>query len=85
MININENNFYLTLNVETKLYSSLAHNFEFIIADNSTDYRNIVLSNIVIKHQIILKNYQYIIFITMELNLMMLIYLSEKKKKKLNL
>ena len=45
MININENNFYLTLTVETKLYSSLAHNFEFIIADNSTDYRNIVLSN----------------------------------------
>ena len=45
MININENNFYLTLTVESKLYSSLAHEFEFKIADNSTDYRNIVLSN----------------------------------------
>ena len=40
---------------------------------------------IVIRHQVILKNYQYIIFITMELNLMMLIYLPEMKKKKLNL
>ena len=46
-ININENNFYLTLNVDSKLYSSIGHSFEFIIADDSTENRKIILSNCV--------------------------------------
>ena len=47
-ININERNFYLTLNVDSKLYSPLGHSFEFIIADGSTENRKIILSNCVI-------------------------------------
>ena len=46
-ININENNFYLELNVDPKLYSSLGHSFEFIIATDSTEKRKIILSNCV--------------------------------------
>ena len=47
MININQNNFYLTLNVDSQLYSPLGHTFEFIIADNSNEQRKIVLSGCV--------------------------------------
>ena len=41
-ININENNFYLTTNVDPNLYSPLGHLFEIINADNK---ESIILSN----------------------------------------
>lgn len=41
-VNINENNFYLTTNVDPDLYSPIGHIFEFINADNN---ESIILSN----------------------------------------